>query len=156
MSSSIVMVLWRGRGGGDTKFAGVTDDAELEISRASLLIKPPQLPFFGRRLTPRRSPFLQRQELAPHGLRVAAGLAQPQQRAQDAVHGAAVQAAELQAPVGDLPEFDQRVPGADLVLPVVEVTLDGGEVEPVHLLRLRGDLDLEEQNGGDRMRLNPD
>lgn len=76
---------------------------------------------------------------------MAAGLAEPQQRAQDGVDGAAVEAAELQAPVGDLPEFDQGVLGADLVLTVVEVALDGGEVQPVHLLSLRGDLDLEKQ-----------
>lgn len=61
------------------------------------------------------------------------------------MNGAPVEAAELQAPVGDFPEFDQSVLGADLVLAVVEVTLDGGEVEPVHLLRLRGNLDLEER-----------
>lgn len=88
-------------------------------------------------------PFLQRKEFPPHSLWMAAGLAQPQQRAQDGVDGAAVQAAELQAPVGDLPEFDQSVLGADLMLTVVEVTLNGGEVQPVHLLRLRGNLDLE-------------
>lgn len=76
---------------------------------------------------------------------MAAGLAQPQQRAQDGVDGAAVEAAKLQAPVRDLPEFDQSVLGADLVLAVVEVTLDGGEVQPVDLLCLRGDLDLEKQ-----------
>lgn len=76
---------------------------------------------------------------------MAAGLAQPQQRAQDGVDGAAVEAAKFQAPVRDLPEFDQSVLGADLVLTVVEVTLDGGEVQPVHLLRLRGNLDLEKQ-----------
>lgn len=75
---------------------------------------------------------------------MAAGLTQPQQRTQDGVDGAAVKAAELQAPVRDLPEFDQSVLGADLVLTVVEVTLDGGEVKPVHLLRLRGDLDLRQ------------
>lgn len=91
-------------------------------------------------------PFLQRQELPPHGLRMAASLAQPQQRAQDGVDGAAVEAAEFEAPVRDLPEFDQSVLGADLVLTVVEVTLDGGEVQPVHLLCLRGDLDLESKD----------
>ena len=74
---------------------------------------------------------------------MAAGLAQPQQRVQDGVDGAAVEAAEFQAPVGDLPDFDQSVLGADLVLPVVEVTLDGGEAEPVDLLCLRWNLDLE-------------
>lgn len=88
-------------------------------------------------------PFLQRQELPPHSLRVAAGLTQPQQGAQDGVDGAAIQAAEFQAPVGDLPEFEQSVLRADLVLSVVEVALDGGEVQPVHLLRLGGDLDLD-------------
>lgn len=87
-------------------------------------------------------PFLQRQELPPHSLRMAAGLTQPQQRVEDGVDGAAIQAAELQAPVRDLPDFDQSVLGADLVLTVVEVTLDGGEVQPVHLLCLRGNLDL--------------
>lgn len=90
-------------------------------------------------------PFLQRQELPPHSLGMAAGLAQPQQRTQDGVDGAAVEAAKFQAPVGDLPEFDQSVLGADFMLTVVEVTLDGGEVQPVHLLRLRGNLDLEKQ-----------
>ena len=74
---------------------------------------------------------------------MAAGLAQPQQRVQDGVDGAAVEAAEFQAPVGDLPDFDQSVLGADLVLTVVEVTLDGGEAEPVNLLGLRWNLDLE-------------
>lgn len=74
---------------------------------------------------------------------MAAGLAQPQQRAQDGVDGASVQAAKFQAPVGDLPEFEQRVLGANLVLPVVEVALDGGEVQPVGLLGLRWNLDLE-------------
>lgn len=88
-------------------------------------------------------PFLQGQELPPHSLGVAAGLPQPQQRVQDAVHGAAVQAAQLQAPVGDLLQFEQSVAGADLVLAVVEVPLHGGEVQPVHLLRLGGDLDLK-------------
>lgn len=87
-------------------------------------------------------PFLQRQELPPNSLWMAAGLAQPQQGAQDGVHGAAVEAAEFQAPVWDLPEFDQSVLRADLMLTVVEVTLDGGEVQPVHLLRLRRNLDL--------------
>lgn len=91
----------------------------------------------------RALPFLQGQELSPDGLRVAAGLTQPQQRAQDGVDGASVQAAQFQAPVGDLPEFEQRVPGANLVLPVVEVALDGGEVQPVGLLGLRWNLDLE-------------
>lgn len=76
---------------------------------------------------------------------MAAGLTQPQQRAQDGVDGAAVEAAEFQAPVRDLPEFDQSVLGADLVLTVVEVTLDWGEVQPVNLLCLRGDLDLGEK-----------
>lgn len=74
---------------------------------------------------------------------MAAGLAEPQQRVQDGVDGAAVEAAKFQAPVRDLPEFDQSVLGADLVLTVVEVTLDGGEVQPVHLLCLRGNLDLK-------------
>lgn len=74
---------------------------------------------------------------------MAAGLTQPQQRAQDGVDGATVQAAQFQAPVGDLPEFDQGVLGADLVLAVVEVALDGGEVQPVDLLGLRRDLDLD-------------
>lgn len=78
---------------------------------------------------------------------MAAGLAQPQQRAQDGVDSAAVEAAEFQAPVGYLPEFDQSVLGADLMLTVVEVTLDRGEVQPVHLLRLRGNLDLEKRRG---------
>lgn len=91
----------------------------------------------------RALPFLQGQKLPPNGLRVAAGLTQPQQRAQDGVDGASVQAAELQAPVGDLPEFEQRVLGADLVLPVVEVALDRGEAQPVGLLGLRWNLDLE-------------
>lgn len=77
---------------------------------------------------------------------MAAGLAQPQQRAQDGVDSAPVEAAQLQAPIGDLPEFDQGVLGADLVLAVVEVTLYRGEVQPVHLLCLRRDLDLESQN----------
>lgn len=74
---------------------------------------------------------------------MAAGLTQPQQRAQDGVDGAAVEAAEFQAPVGDLPEFDQSILGADLVLTVVEVTFNGGEVQPVHLLCLRRNLDLK-------------
>lgn len=76
---------------------------------------------------------------------MAAGLAEPQQRVQDGVDGAAVEAAKFQAPVRDLPEFDQSVLGADLVLTVVEVTLDGGEVQPVHLLCLRGNLDLKQR-----------
>lgn len=79
---------------------------------------------------------------------MAAGLTQPQQRAQDGVDGSAVEAAEFQRPVGDLPEFDQSVQGADLVLTVVEVTLDGGEVQPVHLLCLRRNLNLEKQRQG--------
>lgn len=90
-------------------------------------------------------PFLQRQELPPHGLRVAAGLAQPQQWVQDGVDGAPVQAAQFQAPVWDFPEFDQSILGADLVLAVVEVTLDGGKVKPVHLLSLRGNLNLKKR-----------
>lgn len=76
---------------------------------------------------------------------MAAGLAQPQQGAQDGVDGAAVEAAKFQAPVGDLPKFDQGILRADLMLAVVEVTLDGGEVQPVHLLCLWGDLDLEKE-----------
>jgi len=87
-------------------------------------------------------PLLQGQELAADGLRVAAGLPQPQQRVQDGGDGAAVQAAQLQAPVGDLAQLRQGVPGAHLVLPVVEVALHGGEAQPVDLLRLWGDLDL--------------
>lgn len=74
---------------------------------------------------------------------MAAGLAQPQQGVQDGVDGAAVEAAEFQAPVRDLPEFDQSVLRADLVLTVVEMTLNGGKVQPVHLLCLRRDLNLE-------------
>lgn len=76
---------------------------------------------------------------------MAAGLAQPQQWAQDGVDGAAVEAAKFQAPVRDLPEFDQSVLGANFMLTVVEVTLDRGKVQPVYLLCLRGNLDLEEQ-----------
>lgn len=75
---------------------------------------------------------------------MAACLAQPQQRAQDGVDSSAVEAAKFEAPVGDLPEFDQSVLGADLMLPVVEVTLNGREVQPVDLLCLRGDLDLRQ------------
>lgn len=44
-------------------------------------------------------PFLQRQELPPDSLWMAAGLAQPEQRAQDGIDGTAVEAAEFQAPV---------------------------------------------------------
>lgn len=79
---------------------------------------------------------------------MAAGLTQPQQRAQDGVDGSAVEAAEFQGPVRDLPEFDQSVLRADLVLTVVEVTLDGGEVQPVHLLCLRRNLNLEKTERG--------
>lgn len=74
---------------------------------------------------------------------MAAGLAQPEKRTQDRIYGAAVEAAKFQTPVGDLPEIDQSVLGADLVLTMVEVTLNGREVQPVHLLCLRGDLNLE-------------
>lgn len=74
---------------------------------------------------------------------MAAGLAQPQQRAQDSVDGTAVEAAKFQAPVRDFPEFDKSVLGADLVLAVVEVTLDRGEMQPVNLLCLWGNLNLE-------------
>ena len=88
------------------------------------------------------APLLQGEELPADGLRVAAGLPEPQQRVQDGGDGAAVQAAQLQAPVGDLAELSQGVLGADVVLPVVEVALHGGEAQPVDLLRLRGDLDL--------------
>lgn len=88
-------------------------------------------------------PFLQRQELPPDSLWMAAGLAQPEQRAQDGIDGTAVKAAKFQAPVRDLPEINQSVLGADLVLTVVEVTLDGREVQPVHFLCLRRDLNLE-------------
>lgn len=73
---------------------------------------------------------------------MAAGLAQPQQRGQDGVDGAAVEAAKLQAPIGNFPELDQSILRADLMLTVVEVTLDGGEVQPVHFLCLRWNLDL--------------
>ena len=73
---------------------------------------------------------------------MAAGLAQPQQRAQDSVDSAAVQAAKFQAPVRDLPQFDQSVLGTDLVLTMVEMTFDGGKVQPVHLLCLRWNLNL--------------
>lgn len=76
---------------------------------------------------------------------MAAGLPQPQQRAQDSVDGAAVEAAKFQAPVRDFPEFDQSILGADLVLAVVEVTLDWGKVQPVHLLCLWGNLNLEKR-----------
>ena len=87
-------------------------------------------------------PLLQGKELPTDGLRVAAGLPEPQQRVEDGGDRAAVQAAQLQAPVRDLAELRQGVLGADLVLPVVEVALHGGEAQPVHLLRLWGDLDL--------------
>lgn len=90
-------------------------------------------------------PFLKRQELPPHRLRVAAGLTQPEQRAQYSVDGATVKAAELQAPVSDFPEFDQSVLGADLMLTVVEVALHRGEVQPVNLLCLWRNLNLEEK-----------
>lgn len=76
---------------------------------------------------------------------MAAGLAQPQQRAQDGVDSAAVQASKFQAPVRDLPQFDQSVLGADLVLTMVEMTFDGGEVQPVHLLCLWRNLNLQRQ-----------
>lgn len=73
---------------------------------------------------------------------MAAGLPQPEQRAQYSVDGATVKAAELQAPVRDFPEFDQSVLGADLMLPVVEVALHWGEVQPMHLLCLWWNLNL--------------
>lgn len=76
---------------------------------------------------------------------MAAGLTQPQQWAQDSVDGSAVKAAKFKGPVRDLPEFDQSVLGADLVLTVVEVTLHGGEVQPVHLLCLRRNLNLDKE-----------
>jgi len=76
---------------------------------------------------------------------MAAGLAQPQQRVKDGVDGAAVEAAEFKTPVWDLPEFDQSVLRADLMLPVVEVTFNGGKMKPVHLLCLRRDLNLNKQ-----------
>lgn len=90
-------------------------------------------------------PFLKRQELSPHRLRMAAGLTQPEQWAQDRVDGASVKAAKLQAPVRDFPEFDQSVLGADLMLTVVEVALHWGEVQPVHLLCLWWNLNLEKK-----------
>lgn len=76
---------------------------------------------------------------------MAAGLAQPQQRVQDGVDGAPVQAAQFQAPIGDFPEFDQSVLGADLVLAMVEMALNRRKVKPVHLLCLRGDLNLKRE-----------
>lgn len=76
---------------------------------------------------------------------MAAGLTQPQQRVQDGVDGAAVQAAQFQAPVRDFPEFHQSILGTDLMLAVVKMTLDWGEVKPVNLLRLRGNLNLKNE-----------
>lgn len=76
---------------------------------------------------------------------MAAGLTQPEQRAQYSVDGATVEAAELQAPVRDFPEFDQSVLGADLMLTVVEVALHRGEVQPVDLLCLWRNLNLEKK-----------
>ena len=89
------------------------------------------------------SPLLEGQELSADGLRVAAGLAQTEQWAQDGADGAAVQAAQAQRPVRDLAQLVQCILGADLVLPLVEVALHGREAQPVDLLRLRGDLDLK-------------
>lgn len=88
-------------------------------------------------------PFLKRQELPPHRLRMAAGLTQPEQWAQYSVDGATVKAAKFQAPVRDFPEFDQSVLGADLMLTVVEVAFHWGEVQPVYLLCLWRYLNLE-------------
>lgn len=73
---------------------------------------------------------------------MAAGLTQPKQWAQYGVDGATVQTAELQAPVRDFPEFDQSVLGADLMLAVVEVAFNRGEVQPVYLLCLWRNLNL--------------
>lgn len=90
-------------------------------------------------------PFLKRQKLPPHRLRMAAGLTQPEQWAQYSVDGATIKAAELQAPVRDFPEFDQSVLRADLMLTVVEVALHWGEVQPVYLLCLWWNLNLGEK-----------
>ena len=88
------------------------------------------------------APLLQGEELPTDSLRVAAGLPEPQQWVEDGGDRAAVQAAQLQAPVRDLAELCQGILGADVMLAVVEVALDRGEAQPVDLLCLRGDLDL--------------
>lgn len=74
---------------------------------------------------------------------MAAGLTQPQEWTKYSVDCAAVEATKFQAPVRHLPEDKKSVLGADLMLTVVEVTLNRGEVQPVHLLCLWWNLNLE-------------
>lgn len=88
-------------------------------------------------------PFLEWQELPTNGLRVAAGLPEPQQRVQDGGDSPSVQAAELQSPVGNLPEFYYCILAAHLMLTVIEMSFHRRKVEPVGFFCLRRYLDLQ-------------
>lgn len=70
-------------------------------------------------------------------------MTESEQGVQDGVDRASVQAAQLQAPVLDLPQLNQGILGTHLMLPVVEVTLHWRELQPVDLFCLRGNLNLE-------------
>ena len=83
------------------------------------------------------------QELPSNRLWVAAGLSEPQQRVEDGGDSPSVQAAELQSPVGNLPEFDDGVLAAHLMLPVIEMSLHWRKVEPVGFFCLRRYLNLQ-------------
>lgn len=67
-------------------------------------------------------PFLEWQELPANSLGVAAGLPEPQQWVQDGGDSPSVQAAELQSPVGNLPEFYYCVLAAHLMLAVIKMS----------------------------------
>lgn len=95
-----------------------------------------------RRRKLRVKPLLEWQELPANSLWMAAGLPEPKQRIQDGGDSPSVQAAQFQGPVGDLPELYHGILAAHLMLAVIEMPLHGREVEPVHFLSLRWNLDL--------------
>lgn len=82
------------------------------------------------------------QELSANGLWVAAGLPEPQQWVQDGGDSPSVQAAELQSPVRNLPEFDYGILAAHLMLTVIEMSFHWRKVEPVGFFCLRRYLNL--------------